>query len=133
MVSFFGHTVPCINTTTLISEIGNAISQDYPFAMMYFDTEDKRIYSLRSSENGIDVSEIAKKMGGGGHFNAAGFSTGLNSVLINKINPLPEGYPSAFKFDEDVPLQQELIRKSDSVTSEECGSGDYYEHYDVKF
>lgn len=32
-------------------------------------------YSLRSVEGGIDVSEIAKLYGGGGHPCAAGFET----------------------------------------------------------
>lgn len=69
-----GFTVPCINSTTLISEIGNELSKKQPFAAMYFETSDKRIYSLRSQPEGEDVSEIAKLFGGGGHKNAAGFS-----------------------------------------------------------
>jgi len=69
-----GHLVPCINTTTLISEIGNELAQGHPFAAMYFEKGDKRLYSLRSAENGMDVSKIAKKYGGGGHYHAAGFS-----------------------------------------------------------
>ena len=85
MVYFCGHHVPCINSTTLISEIGNAISQNYPFAMMYFDTEDKRVYSLRSAKDGVDVSEIAEQFGGGGHFHAAGFSVKHNQILINEF------------------------------------------------
>ena len=72
-----GHLVPCINTTTLISDIGNVISQGQPFSATYFDTGDKRIYSLRSASDGMDVSAIAKKFGGGGHFHAAGFSVPL--------------------------------------------------------
>lgn len=78
MTELAGYTVPCINTTTLISEIGNEISKGYPFAVMYFDTEDKRVYSLRSAEDGVDVSEIAKLFGGGGHKHAAGFSVQYN-------------------------------------------------------
>ena len=74
MVKIAGYNVPCINATHLISEIGNRISEGHPFAAMYLDTADKRIYSLRSSAEGIDVSMIAKKFGGGGHFHAAGFS-----------------------------------------------------------
>lgn len=74
MVDIAGYNVPCINATHLISEIGNKISVGYPFAAMYLDVADKRIYSLRSSAEGIDVSMIAKKFGGGGHFHAAGFS-----------------------------------------------------------
>lgn len=81
MVEIAGYKVPCINTSHLTSEIGNKISAGHPFAAMYLDTSDKRIYSLRSSAEGIDVSVIAKKFGGGGHFHAAGFS-----VVKPKIN-----------------------------------------------
>lgn len=74
LVVIGSYQVPCINSTHLISEIGNELCQDYPFAACYFDTNDgKRVFSLRSSENGIDVSVIAKQYGGGGHFHAAGF------------------------------------------------------------
>ena len=83
MVSLFDYTVPCINSTSLISEIGNELSKGHPFAMMYFDTLRKRVYSLRSSPEGIDVSEIAKRMGGGGHYHAAGFSINHDQVLTN--------------------------------------------------
>lgn len=57
----------------LASEAGHILSKDAPFAATYFDTEDGRQFSLRSAEYGVDVSEIAKKYGGGGHKHAAGF------------------------------------------------------------
>lgn len=44
------------------------------FAACYWDTATHRIFSLRSLEDGQDVSEIAKQFGGGGHKHAAGFS-----------------------------------------------------------
>lgn len=45
-----------------------------PYAVAYFDLSDRRIFSLRSrSGTDVDVSEIAKKYGGGGHKHAAGF------------------------------------------------------------
>jgi len=75
MVPIAGHTVPCINTTHLISETGNELAKGHPFCAMYFETAEHRIYSLRSAKDGIDVSEIAKLFGGGGHFHAAGFKT----------------------------------------------------------
>ena len=34
-----------------------------------------RKVSLRSTDGSVDVSQIARKMGGGGHRRAAGFST----------------------------------------------------------
>lgn len=47
---------------------------DAPFCASWFRRADGRIqWSLRSRDDRIDVSEIAKRMGGGGHRNAAGF------------------------------------------------------------
>jgi len=39
------------------------------------------VFSLRSQEGGIDVSEIAIKFGGGGHKHAAGFKVDRNHIL----------------------------------------------------
>jgi len=36
------------------------MAQGEPFAACYYDKEDSRVYSLRSTEEGLDVSEIAK-------------------------------------------------------------------------
>ena len=45
-----------------------------PFGACWFERQDgKRQWSLRSREGGVDVSEVAKRRGGGGHKNAAGF------------------------------------------------------------
>jgi oligoribonuclease NrnB/cAMP/cGMP phosphodiesterase (DHH superfamily) len=68
-----GYLVPCINTTALISDIGHELAQGHPFAAMYFEKATDRIYSLRSAKDGIDVSKIAEKFGGGGHYHAASF------------------------------------------------------------
>ncbi len=68
-----GFMVPTVNATSLFSEIAGELSVGHPFAACYFDRADGlRQYSLRSSGD-FDVSKIAKKMGGGGHKNAAGF------------------------------------------------------------
>lgn len=83
-MSIVGYDVPCVNTALYISEIGNILSKGEPFAVCYYDTATRRHYSLRSSENGLDVSEIAKHFGGGGHRAAAGFSItheALNSMI----------------------------------------------------
>lgn len=73
-VDVLGYRVPCVNATALVSEIGNELCRGKPFSLTYFDRGDGfRVYSLRSSEDGVDVSEIAKRFGGGGHRNAAGF------------------------------------------------------------
>jgi len=69
-----GHKVLCVNATTMISEVAGKLAEGRPFGVTWFeDANGNRIYSLRSRDGGVDVSEIAKKHGGGGHRNAAGF------------------------------------------------------------
>lgn len=68
-----GHEVWCANLPyTLTSDAGNLMAKGAEFAACYWDTPDGRVFSLRSVGD-FDVSEIAKKYGGGGHKNAAGF------------------------------------------------------------
>ena len=49
------------------------LNEDAHFAAAMVRGEDTVTYSLRSRDDRADVSEIAKKWGGGGHRNAAGF------------------------------------------------------------
>jgi len=50
------------------------IEKGYEVAWSWYKAKEMKYHSLRSNGN-IDVSEIAKKFGGGGHKNAAGFIT----------------------------------------------------------
>lgn len=79
-----GHLVPVANIPyTLTSDAGHLMCQGVdeglagswipPFAACYWDTSEGRVFSLRSSDDGLDVSEIAGRYGGGGHAKAAGF------------------------------------------------------------
>jgi len=69
-----GHDVPVASLPyTLTSDAGHLMAQREPFAACYWDTPDGRVFSLRSTDDGMDVSEIAKQYGGGGHRNASGF------------------------------------------------------------
>ncbi|EPJ8753821.1 phosphohydrolase [Pseudomonas juntendi] len=69
-----GHDVPAASLPyTLTSDAGHLMAQGEPFAACYWDTPDGRVFSLRSTDEGLDVSEIAKQYGGGGHRNASGF------------------------------------------------------------
>lgn len=58
---------------TLTSDAGHLMATGEPFAACYWDTPEGRVFSLRSTDEGMDVSEIAKQYGGGGHRNASGF------------------------------------------------------------
>lgn len=70
-----GYTIPVANVPyTLTSDAGHLMAaRGWPFAACYWDTPEGRVFSLRSTKNGIDVSSIAKPYGGGGHKHAAGF------------------------------------------------------------
>lgn len=58
---------------TLTSDAGHLMAEGEPFAACYWDTADGRVFSLRSQDDGADVSAIAAQYGGGGHVHAAGF------------------------------------------------------------
>jgi len=74
-----GHNVICINNNTHISNVGNELSDNEPFVAQYFITDKDIVFSLRSLEDGEDVSVIARSYGGGGHPRAAGFSFPLEN------------------------------------------------------
>lgn len=68
--------VPCANLPyTLASDAAGLMAETAPFAATYFqETDGSFNFSLRSrGAAGVDVSEVAKVYGGGGHRNAAGF------------------------------------------------------------
>ncbi len=73
-----GMTVPVVNVPYhYASDTAHALLQkcpEAPFAACWFRRGDGMIqYSLRSEDSRVDVSEVAKKFGGGGHRNAAGY------------------------------------------------------------
>lgn len=73
-----GHQIKAVNATVLFSEIAGELAKGAPFGACYFDRFDgKRQWSLRSDDNGLDVSLIAKAHGGGGHQHAAGFEEAI--------------------------------------------------------
>jgi uncharacterized protein len=49
------------------------MAQGHPFAACFWIDGKEMAFSLRSAPDGLDVSEIAKRFGGGGHQHAAGF------------------------------------------------------------
>ena len=68
-----------LNTTTLVSDIGNQLCQKgYDIAILYFiDNTGLPVFSFRSI-GATDASLIAKSWGGGGHRNACGCKSPLN-------------------------------------------------------
>jgi len=80
---FVGH----INATTLKSEMGNKSLDRYKlldFSAVYSidDYTNSTLMSLRSVNERVDVSEIAKLYGGGGHRNASGIKINTLTTTI---------------------------------------------------
>jgi oligoribonuclease NrnB/cAMP/cGMP phosphodiesterase (DHH superfamily) len=78
-----GMSVMVVNASHWMSEIGARLAPDCDFAMIwYYDHDDRDIkVSLRAFHETVDVSEIAKKYGGGGHKKAAGFRLPGDAVV----------------------------------------------------
>jgi oligoribonuclease NrnB/cAMP/cGMP phosphodiesterase (DHH superfamily) len=81
-----GKEILVVNSSHWMSEIGAALSPKCDFAVIWFydhDTRQVKI-SLRAHHEDADVSEIAKRYGGGGHRKAAGFNlpVGINIETI---------------------------------------------------
>jgi len=71
-----GYEVPAINTPFFRSEgVGILAGKEgVPFAAGYHFDGEFYAFSLRSTDDGVDVADIAEKFpGGGGHRNASGF------------------------------------------------------------
>jgi hypothetical protein len=105
-----GHDVPVSNLPYMFaSDAGHLMAEGELFAGSYFDTPDGRTFSLRSTDAGMDVSEIAKQYGGGGHRNAAGFRVPLDHPLSSPDMGEVERLKSTIE-DLQVALSQESDR-----------------------
>lgn len=78
-INIDGHQVPAVSCSyDFVSEAAHELLQrnpNAPFAACIVRSYDGTTYSLRSMDDRMDVSLIAKAHGGGGHRNAAGFRT----------------------------------------------------------
>jgi uncharacterized protein len=74
LITIAGHTVPACNVPSMwASDAGHLMAQGHSFAACFWIDGKEMAFSLRSAPDGLDVSEIAKRFGGGGHQHAAGF------------------------------------------------------------
>ena len=73
LVKFAGHRTLVANSPILPSQIGNALVKKMPpIGIVWSEKGGVKKISLRSNGR-VDVSKIAKRFGGGGHKQAAGF------------------------------------------------------------
>lgn len=69
-----GFDIPIVNAPFFQSEIASILAEGESFAAAYYFNGEAYRVSLRSKEDGEDVSAIATSFGGGGHKMAAAFS-----------------------------------------------------------
>ena len=87
-----GKDVLVVNSPHWMSEIGNSLGPKCDFALIwYWDHENQQCkVSLRAHHDDEDVSEIAKRFGGGGHRKAAGFAlpigVGIETIFDKEEN-----------------------------------------------
>lgn len=87
-----GHEVLAANLPyTLSSDAGHIICEEEkePFGCCFYAGVDGVNFSLRSIDSKLDVSEIAKKFGGGGHRNAAGFRVSVEQAREFEDDVIP--------------------------------------------
>lgn len=73
-IELAGHKILAVNTCCMQSEVAGKLAEGRPFgAAWHVRSDNKRQWSLRSRDGGVDVAEIARASGGGGHRNAAGY------------------------------------------------------------
>ena len=75
------------NSSTCVNEIGNKLVNDTKcdFSVVYYynDHKDETKFSLRSTDEKADVSEIANYLNGGGHRNASGLTRkGFHNSIV---------------------------------------------------
>ncbi len=78
-----GKDILVVNSPHWMSEIGNTLGPRCDFAVIwYWDHDTRQVkVSLRAHHDDADVSEVAKRYGGGGHRKAAGFSLPPNVAI----------------------------------------------------
>lgn len=87
-VEFAGYTVPAVNASNLVSEVAHAILErepSWPFVIVWQAIGNSVLVHLRSGEGGVDVGELAKRFGGGGHKRAAGFLVRMDNPVVSAI------------------------------------------------
>lgn len=74
LVEFEGYKVLAVNSPVAHSDIGHVLAKNHPPLGIIWSERDGKIKVSLRSDGTVDVSEIAKKYGGGGHKAAAAFS-----------------------------------------------------------
>jgi oligoribonuclease NrnB/cAMP/cGMP phosphodiesterase (DHH superfamily) len=84
-----GEPVWVVNASANVSDVGNVLAkrEDGRFALVFTYDLERKCYkcSLRAFHDGVDVSEVAGRYGGGGHAKASGFTFAPASGCIEEL------------------------------------------------
>ncbi len=91
LVEFEGYTVYAVNANNRVaSDLGSLLSEKHgPFALIFNYEKWGWKCSLRG-DGTVDLSAIAKKYGGGGHYNASGFAFEVDRHPLNFVKKVIE-------------------------------------------
>lgn len=79
-----GHVVPCVSTPVLRSEVCGFLCKGKPFAAVWFMRAGGLVqFTIASDDQGVDVSQVAVSLGGGGHVRAGGFEAPLAALTFD--------------------------------------------------
>jgi len=101
-----GKDVLVVNSSHWMSEIGARLAPDCDFALIWYwdhDAGNTKV-SLRAFHEMVDVAEISKQFGGGGHKKAAGFQLPKSKHiedLFDKPKPIKKRTPKAKSKEKD--------------------------------
>ena len=89
-INILGYLVPSINAPLPMMDMvrDKLLSSGAPFAAMYWDTPEGRVFVLMSKDDGQDVSDVAKAYGGDGTKHTAMFKTPPQRELAGEFIPL---------------------------------------------
>lgn len=79
---FEGYKAICCNVGSTSSQLFDTVKEDYDIMMPFIFDGRKWSVSIYTKKKEIDVSEIAKKYGGGGHKQAAGFQCDILPFIL---------------------------------------------------
>lgn len=80
-ITVAGYRVLSANTPILQSEVAGALAKGRPFGVAWYEADGRRYYSLRGRDSDVDVADVARQFGGGGHAKASGFSIDVDKDI----------------------------------------------------
>jgi oligoribonuclease NrnB/cAMP/cGMP phosphodiesterase (DHH superfamily) len=104
-----------VNASHWMSEIGARLAPDCDFAIIwYWDHEARHTkVSLRAFHDTVDVSEISKKFGGGGHKKAGGFQLPAGKHIEDIFDKPKRTRKKASSKTSSKPLPKKPVEKKD--------------------